>query len=66
MAQLSATLRSPSTRTGTFSDPEKASAAVSPKRHGTEVNSRPLCASARRERQQKGLNTRLGSAPQSS
>ena len=52
MAQESETQRSPSTSTGTLSWPDGAMTALSRNRQGTVSTGRPLCAMARRARQQ--------------
>src|SRR3954464_10042011 len=66
MIQESATGLSPSSITGTFSEPCGAIAAFSVKRHGIDSAPSPLCASAIRVRQQYGLNGRVSSVPTSS
>ena len=66
ITQESTTAFSPSSITGTLSDPCGAIAAFSVKRHGIESADNPLCASAIRVRQQNGLNGRAASVPTSS
>src|SRR4051812_28570838 len=66
MAHESATALSPSSMTGTFSEPCGAIALFSVKRQGIDSALRPLCASAMRVRQQYGLNGRSASVPTSS
>ena len=66
MVQESTTAVSPSSSTGTFSEPCGAIALFSVKHHGMVSADSPLCASAIRVRQQNGLNGRDGSVPTSS
>jgi hypothetical protein len=58
MAQLSATTLSPSTSTGTFDCPLKATSSLSVNFIARSSGVSPLWASARRARQQKGLGRR--------
>src|ERR1043165_7227475 len=66
MAQESTTVRSPSSSTGTLSEPCGAIAPLSVKHHGIVSADSPLCASAIRARQQYGLKGRVSSMPTSS
>jgi hypothetical protein len=66
IVQESTTARSPSSSTGTFSEPCGAIALFSVKHHGMVSEGSPLCANAIRVRQQNGLNGRDGSVPTSS
>ncbi len=66
MVQESTTALSPSSSTGTFSEPCGAIAPFSVKRHGMVSADSPLCANAIRVRQQNGLKGRDASVPTSS
>ena len=66
MVQELTTAVSPSSSTGTFSDPCGAIAGFSVKHQGMVSADSPLCASAIRVRQQNGLNGREASVPTSS
>src|SRR5215813_8215983 len=66
MVQESTTAVSPSSSTGTFSDPCGTIAFFSVKHHGMVSADSPLCASAIRVRQQYGLKGRVWSVPTSS
>ena len=66
MVQELTTAVSPSSSTGTFSEPCGAIALFSVKHHGIVSADSPLCASAIRVRQQYGLNGRDASVPTSS